>query len=72
MPLKDKYFISVHFSVFILITQIQVIYILPSMSSLILYNNALLLLKKSLKSFKVAKNYVVSQNRLANNKTPPQ
>jgi len=43
MPLKDKYFISVLF------TQFQVIYILLSMSSSISYNNALLLLNKSLK-----------------------
>lgn len=43
MPLKVKYFISVLF------TQFQVIYILLSMSSSISYNNALLLLNKSLK-----------------------
>ena len=43
MPLKDKYFISV------LLTQFRVIYILLSMSSSISYNNALLLLNKSLK-----------------------
>ena len=43
MPLKVKYFISVLF------TQFQVIYILLSMSSPISYNNALLLLNKSLK-----------------------
>jgi len=47
MPLKDKYFISVLFSVYT--THFQVIYILLSMSSSISYNNALLLLKKSLK-----------------------